>query len=62
MGLLLGGSVMTIIEMLDLIFYNLVRKSSSSRERPHPGTSNNVEKAEPVSYTNKAMVSDSTGF
>ena len=33
MGLLLGGSVLTILELLDLIIYNIVRKILTCRHR-----------------------------
>ena len=48
MGLLLGASALTVIEILDLIFYNGMRKiwSKSSKERK------NTEEEEDNSRTN----------
>ena len=35
MGLLMGASVMTLIELLDLIIYNLFRKAKARQNATH---------------------------
>ena len=57
MGLLLGGSIITLFEFLDLIAYNLCRRYRCGKPRQSDSISNNMMNHPPAQNENKKLTS-----